>query len=1666
MPQFSDGITGVTPIEPYPAQEMVNKPRQTRNEKFQDLLTMSVPAAVAGAVDTFGTSLGLLDDDDIQHAVKSINEDFGRFYEENRGAARIAGELATFYIPGKLAVKAWQGAGKLYEVSKLPRGLKTAGSLFASTKYADRLQRLVQMRDLQLAARGVNPASEIYKAGSMRNRAKLASLYKQARTKEMVQESVAFELGILGTMNSSDFFYPEEFSVMDHAAFALAPIGVFAGIDRAIGARVLRKSLQGVSEIYQKTRSPNLTTPIFPHPGNRDVSLTTAALARKYADDIRADATFLDQRTVFGRDVGVFETEIRKQIDGLAKDNYIPGLTKKDALEPGVTRGVFDNVREDPGIMVGALSIENLPDFKTMNGFYKQRDKTVKNLEKMIAERKKQLEEGVSEANEAKLRMEIEDLDNKRITAQGSDAYVLEADGALVPAVSRKPMFQDSAQNVKYYMPVNDITTAGVWRTVVPADEVAGGSPVTLTWTRNGTLGTGSAKTFDDLTFYQQTAAYDLMRRAVDKFMDSGAELVLTPKDHYTKFDYVTELFAKYGKDIFNNGRVQLDKTFGSIDDVVYTGLVKKFEQYAKKRNNVSKIKVPETQKLTPRELAIAYNLPGPPNPIVNIFEELRAVETDLTKVGGLVEFKHLVEREIGSQYSGAFTGGMLRYPTQRQPAYVVKRALPENSAGEYVRLGQEAHYMQTLNILQNGRAYGGNLVASLMDEMTRGISAPLAKAARATDSIMEGGQRGTGTVWSQQMAGGEMSAMQAVHTFDEVSTKAYRALIARLFEQPAKVFGRLRQNTGATEAFNHYIHMRRQGWDLADDVVEMADGKFAFQLADTPSNHERFIKRFGRDFKRGELAPGATRDTYNPLVVDEIALEAAQQIDALDEIYLANTNVIRHAMGKKPLTRKAWHVPPKNFAGKEIAYVVDNDTGKVVQVVSGTTETNAVTAAESLISKGDIKNARVIKQNEMRAYFDIRDEAFAEMADWTDAARQTGPAKGTTAKLDVVETGPGVLQDIVKTQENHFNSILHRTRMLYFEPQLQFAEQMIARESAAGRQAGHTAWQQYSNAVLGQRALNREAKFDKLYFAVEEYVDNKLAALHDKFAAGRTSVRAVKNPDAAYEAMKQSLGEFTPFTDAADYARRTYNVSQPWSMKQLSNKATWVTGLLALRIFDVSHAVLTLTSLGATMPGVIKALQPIAGETAQETANRIGAYGHFVPEVQQGTFSATKAMMRGIHSMWTPQGRAILKKASEQGLIAQPIAEMMETLAKLEGGISAKFLDRMGRYVTAISDESEKLARGVSFMTGYNLAKDGLKISDDNLAMAFAHRFANETIGNYNPNNRPRMFQGAVGMPLGLFMTFMQNYYQRLFGYIENKQTRAAVVQLASQASVFGGQTVPGFQQYVDYFASNYDGSVDPVQTFRENFGDDASNLIFYGALSNLPKLFGADDGIALYQRGDVNVRSIPTLVTPQNTPIVSVWGDVLRMGGQVLSQMKERNGLSAQQTAEIMGAYSPNRMLRSAGQLYTSAASGHVVDRRGAVVSADTELGMSTVARLLGFRPLSEAHANEQYYAVRASEAARSAKMEDLRATVRADIRSGDFSESSLKRAVSRYVQYGGSPEYFVRWYREQLFASQVDRSLLKLKETLSNPNKMKDIFRLMSALQMAPVDPEFSE
>lgn len=1703
------------------ASEVDASVAKTRDENLSDLLKFSVPATIAGFADTFGTSVGLLNDGDTENYLRNTLPEFGDFYSRNKEIAQTVGDLTGMFLPGMAAVKLFRSGSFLFNTINTGRKSRLLNSVFSSGKTFDQLMRGVKARDRFLAKRGVIDVLQDTRRKQFARRATLT------RVADNIKENIAFELGVLATMNDSQTLYPDEMSTVDLIALNAALPTVVGAAEFAFMKRAIRSSAQSIAPIAARARNTQdlPLDEIVNKPGSRDLGITVDALASSAAKQSRDQAAMSRMNR---RDIAVsnlesaareFDASVAKQVENLGTDNIIPQFTTRTSLSKGHKNTAKRIVETDPTSFLGAYSIENLPRTQI----------ELNNVLDLQTVKVKELDARIEKLKAAK------DPDNARITKlqkmrdqiEATEFYVFENTGDITIASGRKPLFTDGERSIKKFRKTD--AEPAIYEIQAASDNLFGSRIRKIGFDETGNViipelkghkisgidvgkkvrkipgdKTGVFNKFAQLTPFQRSAVYDGIRKAASDYKPGQPfeEILVSPTDHYTKLDYLTELHRLHGDDILND--FQLHPNLTTIDDIQWASLNGKFKEYAALRQFQdkaadNKILLNDRQVLNIDDVTKMLNLPGTRDgsihPVVETFETLyQQGDTVLSDaIPSLALFKRQLQEDAFfpelTQFLNqdvGFMGNRTNIPADTAPFLVYKNPVNDVLL-QRQGLIDAVQSQRTLQMDEMAKAdqFGADLVKLVYDEL---IQNPSTKVAQQVDTLIEGIQRGRGLIATQVQAVGENPAILAMKSLEDVTDRSFRTALGKIFEPHTQKFSNLRSptNRGHLESFNTFVHARRQGWDLAQDVVQQ-DGLNFFKLRDTARNRDRFQKLFGHPMAKDAMMPAPTKTSgeflkYSPLGITDTAFDAVKSINELTSTTVLNTNHLKRIKGVAPTNIREFYIPPKNFANENVIFLV-NESGNLHSVVHGKTLREARTNAEKEIlatqrsGKTKLEPVRntlfAVDQKGMQRYFSLQDDAFEKLMDFTDPLRQTGRGKGTQVGV-IVDSGPDPLVEIIESINKQFESILRRSRATFFEPQIGYTRKMH-NSSGSLEQArkGQTIWQQYLSSIFGNPTLNPNDIVGTFYFATESIYDDVISTVFDKIrgAASSTALQRSRK-DATFNKLKDQLGSHNPFEDTVDFAARTFDRPLPQNMKKHAARLNQITSLLTLRLFEVGHSVLTLTSLMATLPGVVKAMSRNALETSEQHAARIGAFGHKIDD-DVAMFNPIRALTTTIHDYFNdPKFRAAMKQANEMGFMDQQVSEVMRTLTHPREGYIENLVRRGTDVVSVLSDKSEILARGISFGVGYNIAKRGLGITDERLAFTFAHRTANETIGNYNPNNRPRIFQGALGMPLGLFMTFMWNYYQRVFNYVEAKDVKALVTQFATQAGVFGAQTVPGFQQFNEFFASNYDGSVNLVDGIQGRFGDEVAEWFLYGTLSNLPKMFGAEDGIALYTRGDVTFRNVPTVFTFQDTPIFAMFRDMWNATKETVGMLRQRGGVSSQQIAEIVSNYSTNRTFRALGYTFT----GSVTDRKGQIVSdtpsfrdiidGNVRNEIALMSRMVGMRTLSESRKAEAHARIRSAELSQRSRMNELRKVVRSDIRAGEFDQDAMNLALSNYIKYGGRAEYFPRWLSEQFMKSTVDKSLLELMKAIKDPTRSLDVERLLGAMVLPENDPVFGE
>lgn len=871
-------------------------------------------------------------------------------------------------------------------------------------------------------------------------------------------------------------------------------------------------------------------------------------------------------------------------------------------------------------------------------------------------------------------------------------------------------------------------------------------------------------------------------------------------------------------------------------------------------------------------------------------------------------------------------------------------------------------------------------------------------------------------------------------------------------------------------------FHSFRPGWELAREPtkIQLPDGKTGYQFIldhESATNAKWFQERFGRELKKGQpmLSPSGTE-----VVLDELGMDTLNRMQQIHKAEIAMKNTLLRSQGLPELKEVPFYAAPPSDKGKYVAYVFDLQDnvvpGMKISADSPTGLANAISEAEKNLKAG----YSIRQRGQVESFMTLWDKAQMDFIAPNTTAIQ--PKKHNFGKSGGTLMNPNAFDEALVTIRD--NMVRHGTDVLetLFEEPLKAARARahIARvEAPVGvKQTQHSSvYDRYVQNLLGRNALNaKDSFFGGIADIAEQRLNGFLSgniamkmgdtyqALKDFLRVGSRSVTPEQ-----FNKLAQSLGEYMPYKSAMEMAARESATRPPKEVAEITSKLSWFEAASRLRWFESMHAVANVGSLLANTPAVVKALQPLAGETLEEAAKRNSSLVMMAatPDGKGiGVLNMPKLLWTSMRDAWQKVPDEFTQRAVRLGYMDQEVAEFQRAWGSIDskegwrgfvfGNESADFASKTGlnirnkvahsggidKWLSILSDKSEAFTRQWGMYAGKRVAESiGIHNVDDQLT--FAHDLTNKIIANYDPRNRPEVFQGALGAPIGLFQSYVLNYYQRMFRYIETGNSRAVATQFATQAAVFGVNSVPGWDAINWAFFDHQQGeNDDPVESMYRRFGTADADLIMHGTLSNIPKIFGMD-GISLYTRGDSQFRA-PVLNLPVADTIKRLWSGIM----QGVSAAKAEGGMSLNHTAEILSNMITNRPL--AGMLEVGAAHGYDTSWDGQVVSEAKGMAESTF-RILGVRAMRQQKEIEMFYANKNAQEEQNARKTTLRSATRAAIRDGRFDD--VPGLFKQYVQAGGDPRYYTRWVKSSFDAALDSRGERMLEKALKDEDGSKN-------------------
>lgn len=1122
----------------------------------------------------------------------------------------------------------------------------------------------------------------------------------------------------------------------------------------------------------------------------------------------------------------------------------------------------------------------------------------------------------------------------------------------------------------------------------------------------------------------------------------------------------------------------------------------------------------------TPPQVLQALNLPNPIGfsdaPLIETFahaklqgmtdlndmfpkpNEGRAFEQPYTQLD-LVK-KHLQETAdiTDPKQAVPFQGNLLNQTTDTKPLFVAANSTPYSSmADSNINARVQAMRDVQLQKLSQINANTSPLLSGVIGKIITGgqdggdLSAA-ANTARAVQTLQDGVLSGTGQVVYQDRINEQFPTLKALMLIAQDGDKFTDDYVTKLSAQTLKPqFAQmmLPKNKNDLLDFNRAEQAYRHGWDI-DSIVPSPTGQgMVFKLNPDSQINKKLVQEHFPDANSDATDTGvfdympdmsvtAKKSGYTPLQISQPASDLANSISQMSIQSGVENNQLRLALGKTPVQIRNFHLPTPEL-NKEGTWFVRNPVGRVIATYTGdnfAANEQRAKAAATILDENNPGATGIghvaVPLETVKADHQINDDNFFDLIDYSDQLAKTGaPIKGGLAHTEI-DSGPNTMKAMVRSLYDQYLNIGIRGRAAVFEPELNYARQAAQTASVATRQnlGGINIFDRYISTMFSQSPNSGKGVLGQVYGGIEDGLDKSLTWLYSHYAAlspmesnqvGAKIVNGIlrkTTTQSEFNQFAKTLPSWSPFTDAEKWRESFFKEASPPSVRKLSGQLARLSSTMSLRALDVGTAINNFAGLMTNAPAVVTALRRLPTESTDQWISRTGAWGTQLADGVM-TFSPMKAMNQSIKALLGGELTIPMQEAAKHGYFTPEYASLAKALT-LPSGPSMQALSKFTDVASYAADHSEMLSRQWAWGMGYKIGKDLHGFDDERNSYIFANNFVNDMIGNYSPNNKPAMFQGAVGLPLGAFQTYMTNFYRRMYGYIERGDKGALLAQYAAQASVFGARSVPGYSLWNSFFQSNSTGSDTFSNRTDRNFPPGVGDLLLNGSLSNIPKIWGGmqGDGFSFYTRGGVDyTQPIPTLLDMSKAPPMQFMGDVINGVRATIKNVFGAGGFSTQQQEEILANFTTNRALKSIMEMAANAKT----DQRGDVINQGTRDAMHVAAAMMGTQLNSVRSQQDAMNQQRNVQLAQEDLQATLSAHTKAIVRGGNFSVSDLQGIINNYITNGGNPAYIGQWLRNDVMTATTPKAQAQL-ETLAKSGKMLEFEDMLATMQQTAKNP----
>lgn len=1640
-----------------------------------------IPGSVIGGADTILQSVGLIDDNTVGNALNSISETVGETYEKNQNLYRGAGDVASMFIGAGLA-------SKLLRTGSY--GMKALSRTGKAGEYAERListnyDRVDTMHELYRRRAMLYTKDGILNSGKIPKQRMLRSATLKSNVLNNVKDGIAGEAFVVAFQNKSELFFPEGQSWTDIATMGGLGVGLGGGIGALVTNARLRRAAAAAGS--------NLPESLTKVSGNAGTDLVAGAFeienvkrgpqTKLVQDDETARGAFA-QRAVGGKALVKEATEKLTKaspIDGVTGDvsSELTGRKLQDAMEERATT--------QPELTANILSIEK---FDTSFNYNAKRDALVMKKKDDLVELEKTIKSKPSSGEKDTLMFKATQA-REEIQRLEKDTYMVEVDKLNIAGVNgeRTNTLFHSDYNVNRLKPSTKNPTSDVYK----AFDKTTKERALFGLADNGLVMHGDrvVQNTNKLALKNIAEVYSAMPKAVDGLLTKlsdpkavfGAPVEIDKNTPLETLDFFMKVVEKSGGNPTTIAKAfSISPKLGqTVADIKKLALEKRYDRWMelKKDNNVSGY-----------DMTVATNLRmaddyGTNSPAYEWFEDLFATE-------GRDAIRNL------KTYDDALKGYRVNYAVNSSPGTVqelisgsasrMDELLEFDMAGRLEKdypahsLLMKANNDEIDSLTMRKFRDLGEIVRedrsrSLRDDALNAeipsFLGPIARLYDESKDFVDEIRRSLPQVDQTQVSTPVLREMgqaspftknhRTRHTVAGNDTSAWsdnvirniRGFLKTVTEEvlPPVQLMRQRQHVASMQLYNNYHSAMQNGWRLADDVVD-SSGMFKLSTDEADLAHNQAVaeRMFGsKDIP--EFLPDVMRDNKAPLVLDEIARDALEAMRKVDRMIYNGNQMLTKAVGRPVKEYMRGHtIIPSRF-GQEMVFITD-ETGTVIDYTLGRTKQLAEEAASKRIKgKKNPERYNVTNKNDVENYKMLMDQAFNSNAlDISDSFALTsgrqveGGRSGIIQGVDFVNAQMDEIENLVMQQANRYTAV-------EFMPELNQMKHMqtlanVEKTNAKGDQTFDDVYDLTSSMLLNSN--NRNA--GSAYAQVDNVFENTMNGMLNKMAEiyGGSSLKRsfdLRNANKLAKEMDEKFG-YHPLkrTEELLFENAQISTKVKNDIRQITNKAGALTQMVALKFFETGHALLTTASVMTTVPHSMSVFRRIGDESDEAYKSRLGYAAEFLPngtvfpnEIKMTTHTINKFMRGGYQD--------VLDEARERGYLDAPIGEFMSALGDRSRSKSGEWTNKVLNASGALSQGSESFARSISFLTAYDMFRkaggQGKQIS-----MTLANDMANRVIADYRPHNRAELFKGVTGVPIGMFQSFAINYFEKMFSAIENKNTRELAVRYGTQSFMFGAGGVAGFDFLNETMLNNWDKSQNPENYIKQGTDKGLSDLMLYGTLSNLPKMLGLGDGIALHTRGEIQTPKTFGIPRPAESPMFNFGGRAMGFLSDALSNAKENGGYSWDAVQEGLIMAATNRPLRG----WLELAQGYSTNTNHDIVKKDTREFASVVARMVGLKTLREAEEAKALWNNRQTELQVRDKNIRLRKALTARVRDNKLTGREANEFMRQYIDNGGSPSYAKRWLRDAARKAHVNKFDDELRKAMKRDPNGRDTLRFM--------------